>query len=85
MKNKIKITKLRRKNKIIEKMNTYIYTWEEFGDDAKDRAAALVSAFDSEDVELFDELLLFGFGYLSRHSFFFLGVVVCLDGESEGI
>ena len=75
MKNKIKITKLQRQNKI----NKKIYTWEEFGADAKDRASALVSAFDSEDVELLDELLLFGFGYLSRH--FFFGCCVCLDGE----
>lgn len=56
-------------------MNIYICTWEEFGDDAKDRAPALVSAFDSEDVELFDELLLFGFGYLSRHFFLVLWFV----------
>ena len=40
-------------------------TWEEFSDDANDGASAFVSAFDLEDIELFDECALLGFGNLS--------------------
>lgn len=48
-----------------------IITREEFSDDAKDLSALFILAFDLENLELLDELFLFGFGDLrGRHDFF---------------
>lgn len=40
--------------------NGGVFTWEELADDAEDLAAALVPAFNLEDLELLDQLFLLG-------------------------